>query len=72
MKLIKHILLIPLFLVILCCEKDKEKIQISGFTIMDESANQTGEIDTTDWRLDDVWSTEIINLFNITSFKVLK
>jgi hypothetical protein len=69
MKLIQGFILILLFFLMASCEKEKGVIEISGFTFCDENGDYIGEIDTTDWRLDDKWSEQIENLFKESSFK---
>ncbi|HEY4786815.1 MAG TPA: hypothetical protein VIH57_12240 [Bacteroidales bacterium] len=64
------LLLLSITLSCLNCTKDngsKGLITISGITERDDSANNAGNIDTTDWKFNDKWSLTEENLFKINN-----
>jgi hypothetical protein len=66
MKYSYSILILLFCLSLSGCKKDNE-LDISGITTRDELAQPYGSVDTTDWRMDDVWNKEIESYFSVKS-----
>jgi hypothetical protein len=71
--MMKQLLAIGLLLLFFACNKNTEDdtppespgiIQFKGITSTDENGQIIGNPDTTDWRIDDVWSEEEASLFS--------
>jgi len=68
----KHQLLIAFLagLLLVSCKKDKDaKLEFEGITHTDEQGTNMGFIDATDWRTDDAFTMQEMQLFDTLDFK---
>jgi len=60
---VKYLVMILGLLILAECKKEDNRISISGITETNPNAELIGNVDQTDWRIDDKWTEKEENLF---------